>query len=1083
MKKTQTLDHLRNIRKQFVSWLSIIIISMLAVVAFLGIRFTAGSLQENINSFSKESGYRDLQILSTLRFSQDDLKQIQNLDGVEKAEGNYSYAALVKTGRSSRNATFLSLSDSINVPRLISGNLPAKDNECLIEEGVADQLGVKIGDILYTDQTPYLKQNIFTISGICIHPDHVAKLMDNASNNYVLIDRSIFNEEEDGYDHSYSSIEVRFTDTEKRDAFSNAYFDSIGSKQKSIEDLSDTRAKLRYDQVIGKMNDAIDENQAKLDEAKAQLDEARKLLDENQAEIAKNEKKLASSYTQLKNGKAQLDEGKKTLDQVGGQLAGAEQELDKASEQLDDAKRQLTEGYQSFIDIRNAMRTIIEENDPEAAAKINWVKDDSFDVDDRELSMKNFPITEDFRLDCTMEENFDQLRDFLLQFAKDEEQAGYINDATELFKENQGANKAREWEDGHIKYLAGKAEYSEAYGTYKSAYRSFIQGLEEYEVKMAEYEEGMAAYRRGHIALNKAKDEIAAKEEEYAAKLSEYEDGVKAIQQARERISQIPENRWILFNIKGNASYVFSKSLTENFSGISVTFSLLFVVIGALVIYATVGKTIDEQRTQVGTTKALGFFNSEIMCKYMVFGLSASVIGVVSGILLSYYALLRYTVRSQATYFHLGRLRRYFEPVPVAIVAIAALLLTIAAVYLACSRLVKQPARILMQDSAPPAFKGSKNAKASSGSLYSKLILRNMLSDPKRVFVTIVSIAGSCALIFIGLTILHSISSASTLQFDYINRYDFQVDYDSGINEKAEEQIEAILNDCEAKFIKVRIANVAFLNEDELDSCRFLIGDLSELNDYILITDTKTKKPMTLDKEGVYVTIKANETVHYTDKGKITVFDEIMNSYDADVADDFMLYAARIFLMSRDTYEKVYGKEPIDSQYLVKIDETVSESTKEKLLALDGVNGIVPSDRDRGDFNDFVSLARAMVILLTAMAFAMAYFILLNLVNMFINQKTRELTIMRINGFTVKEVKNYVGKELILTTAIGILLGLPLGAFMAYKIILLLENTNCFDRSIYYPGGAFAAAVTALFSFLIAQSALAKVKDLKLTDI
>ncbi|MEE3408605.1 MAG: FtsX-like permease family protein, partial [Erysipelotrichaceae bacterium] len=115
--------------------------------------------------------------------------------------------------------------------------------------------------------------------------------------------------------------------------------------------------------------------------------------------------------------------------------------------------------------------------------------------------------------------------------------------------------------------------------------------------------------------------------------------------------------------------------------------------------------------------------------------------------------------------------------------------------------------------------------------------------------------------------------------------------------------------------------------------------------------------------------------------------------------------------------------------------------------------------------------------------FAMAYFILLNLVNMFINQKKRELTVMRVNGFTVKEVKNYVGKELIVNTAIGILLGLPLGGIMAYRIILLLENINCFDRSIYYPGGLIAAVVTAIFSFFISQSALRKVKDLKLTDV
>ncbi|MBQ1483050.1 MAG: hypothetical protein IIZ28_05705, partial [Erysipelotrichaceae bacterium] len=77
----------------------------------------------------------------------------------------------------------------------------------------------------------------------------------------------------------------------------------------------------------------------------------------------------------------------------------------------------------------------------------------------------------------------------------------------------------------------------------------------------------------------------------------------------------------------------------------------------------------------------------------------------------------------------------------------------------------------------------------------------------------------------------------------------------------------------------------------------------------------------------------------------------------------------------------------------------------------------------------------------------------------------------------------YVGRELVLTTAIGILIGLPLGAFMGYRIILLLENTSCFDRNIYYLGGLIAAGVTAFFSFVIVQTALRKVKDLKLTDI
>ncbi|MBQ1911649.1 MAG: hypothetical protein II174_09015, partial [Erysipelotrichaceae bacterium] len=300
MKKTQIIDHLRNIRKQFVSWLSIIVIAMLAVIAYLGIRFTAGSLKENFNSFYKESGYRDVQILSTLRFSKENLEEIEKIDGVEKAVGTYSYSTIVKSARTSRNATLLSLDDTINVPRIYQGTYPAKDNECLVEEGLASKMGLKVGDIVYTDPTPYLKQNVFTISGIGIHPDHIAKLMDNAGNNYILLNKGAFNDGEEGFDNSYSSIEIRFVDPQSRDAFKDSYFDGIKEKEERIEDISENQARIREEAVLGKMNKAIDENAEKLAEAKTQLDEARALLDEKQKEADSGAKKLASSYRQLK---------------------------------------------------------------------------------------------------------------------------------------------------------------------------------------------------------------------------------------------------------------------------------------------------------------------------------------------------------------------------------------------------------------------------------------------------------------------------------------------------------------------------------------------------------------------------------------------------------------------------------------------------------------------------------------------------------------------------------------------------------------------------------------------------------------
>ena len=146
-------------------------------------------------------------------------------------------------------------------------------------------------------------------------------------------------------------------------------------------------------------------------------------------------------------------------------------------------------------------------------------------------------------------------------------------------------------------------------------------------------------------------------------------------------------------------------------------------------------------------------------------------------------------------------------------------------------------------------------------------------------------------------------------------------------------------------------------------------------------------------------------------------------------------------------------------------------------------NGTISSKEDKGKLELVTNVFNKVAILLLVIAGLMAYFILLNITKMYVNQKTRELTIMRINGFTVREVKNYVGREMIMTTLIGIIIGLLAGSYIAYRIILLLEMINCFDRCVYFLGWLFAAAITGLFSAFISAQALRKVKHLKLTDI
>ncbi len=1055
MKATQIKDTVRNITKQFVSWLSIIVIACLAVTAFLGIRFSADSLRHNVNDSYKETNFRDIEILASLLLSEDDIKALQEREIVEDVAGVRKYNTSLKHNKISRDVIVVSLDDHINRPLLLEGSYPKNVGECMLESETADELGLKVGDHISFSETDYLDQQEFIISGIATHPDHVSNYDSAPETRYVMVLMDAFSDE--AYDGCYSSAILTLKKDDDVYRYGKDYKKLYTSAQDELDDFGEGRAKVRYEQIRDEYQKEIDSNREKLEDGKKDLDQAKKDLDEADEEIRSNEEKLASSWKEISDGQTKLDDAKETLDEAAYKLGTAEQQLNNGEAQLKAAKQELAETYELLLANRLYLLMIL--GDDAAKAK-GPSQNNEYDIDDPNLTLTHFELAEDYYVDLTSDETAEKLSDYI---------------DVSIF---------REWEEGHQKYLAGKQQLAQASMEYHTAYRQYVLGLEEYEKGQEDLQSAINKYNDGKAKLNDAKKEYEEKYQEYLDGVQEYEDAKKELEDAEKKIDELADNRWLTLNVNGSVSYIFTKNLSGNFASISSTFSLLFVFVGALVIYATVGKSIDEQRKLVGTTKALGFFNSEIFRKYLTFGCSATMAGCLLGVAIAYFAVETAMLRQEMSYYVIGGGKPLFEIVPTLIVLVLALLLSSAAVFLACNRMIKSPARVLMQDAAPEGRKKSGNG-SSRLSLYSRLIIRNMLSDSKRVLVTIVSVAGSCALILIGLTISHSMSSGIDIQFDEVYRYNYLVDYDIEENSEIEKQIEELLDRNGAEYIRVAMNKKMFMSNDQLDTVDILCGNLEEIQEFTLCNDPETKEEMKMDSHapGVYVPLKMDEIAGYSKDGYITIFSGNMEPFDVKVNDIFMLYTARFLIMSDEAYREVFDEAPNYNVYQIRIDEKKAEEIRTQMENLEGVDKYYHSFDRKYMLNSFVATSRLSVILLTVMAFIMAYFILLNLVNLFVNQKKRELTIMRINGFTVREVKNYVGREMIMTTLIGIIIGLLAGSYIAYRIILLLEMINCFDRRVYFLGWLFAAAITGLFSAFISAQALRKVKHLKLTDI
>lgn len=1362
MKKTQLKDALRNIRKQWVSWLSIAVIAMLAVTAYLGVRFSAQAIRENGSAFYNETAFRDIEVLSTMLLTDGDLAAIRGLSGVRDVQGVRRTSGSAYFGEASVSADIVSLTDRVNVPRILEGALPQAEGQCAVEAEVAEALGLQVGDVIALrdprgGNAQYLLYETFTVTGIVQHPEHSATDIMLPGNRDVIVPADAFDSA--ALDGGYMSAQVLLDGTADADRFSKEYRAAVDAAIERIEALSQERAPLRDTDVRVRAQDEIDEGKTELAQAEAELSDARGRLDDAQAQLADNQKKLEDAEKTLSDsmreledgkielsdawnvledvrvqledagkelaaGKAVLDEksaeladakrtldaaareladGKAELDENGALLEQAKRELEKAAQeladgekqladgekqladakrelesgkaQLDDAKRQLDEGYarledgarqlddaqaqlaearaqlsdaeeqlrSSYIEIekqkenirasiRETMREALcmagvpEEAAAEAVASIAWaVPNDYPDITDPNLRAVYIQITQQIGFELTQidlpeirmadaRELFDlalgRLQAMGVDTAPVEANAQMIRERLEeklaefeKLKDdyNTSVELLGEWDSGHEQYLAGREEYLEGLAQYEEGERDYLegrmqladgqkaydeglaeyekglaayeaglaeftskkqlyedgvrqyregkaryedglakyedglkayeaglaqykdgeaqyyagkaqidaaaaqydasaaqlesakkeyeQGLADYESACAQYEDGLAQYEdglaefeEGKRRLEEGRQTLEEKEEEYARGLAAYEDGEAQLRSAQEELDTMDPARWIVLGPEGNGGYSLACGNAENIRGMGVTFVLIFLLVGAQVIYATVGRIVDEQRRLVGTTKALGFYNREIMFKYLCFGVSAALIGGAFGFILGYFGIQPIFTASYGSSYVYAPLKPAFNLTDTAVVLAGGAVLAALTVFAACRELLRSAATKLMQERTP-SVRMKKGGRKKALSLYWRLALLNMLSDKKRVAVTVASIAGCCTILVAGFSIRSGILGALDKQFDAVGVWDIRAEYDPSVSGVTQAQIEAILRSAGAEWTQLRIDQVPIGANGKMDSRELLCGTLKELDRYYARLEPGSGEAMPLSDEGVFVTLRTAEIYDLQPGSEMILYDAAMKPYPAKVAGVFDCYIGREMILSEAAYARIFGREPEKNAFLILLRGADAQTLCAQLRKIPGVGTVTDNAELRSTYQEFVGVLDVVAVVLTVMAGVMALFILLNLANMYINQKKREMTVMRVNGFTVKEVRRYVAGEAVVSTVLGIALGLVLGSLLYRRLIALAENgVMHFLRGVQWSSWLYAALITLLFSVSIYSLALRKIKYLKLTD-
>lgn len=882
MKKTQLKDAFRNIRKQKVSFLSIIVIALLGVTAFLGIGYSAAALQKNASAAYNRQNYRDIEVISTRLLTPEDLACIRALDGVADVEPVWQTAANAYIGDDKQVLNIITATERINLVSTIEGRMPKDASECAIEQTVAEEAGWKIGDKIewaeMTDVTGqfFLGADPFTIVGIVAHPDHASKSVPETP--YMIVSADRFDRETMG--DCCMKAEIVVEKAADVDRFSKAYDGTVTAVLQEIEQISAERIAIRDAQI---------------------RDQMLELIEQAETALAENREQLTA---EIKTKDALLD-----IIAEAEQLAGGMAGMDAA------------------VDSLQKLRQTIEEK--------------SSDTDDAEAAIAQVEA---------------MLRD------------------------------------------------------------------------------------------------------------------------QRENAEHMESGRWFIFDGHGNASFVQLIIGSGNLKSLEMTFSLLFVLVGALVIYATISKMIDEQRTLVGTTKALGFFNREIFAKYLLFGLSATILGALLGILLARFVFEPFILKGYGAYYTYDTTAPTMTVGPTLIVLLAGIVLAVGAITFACYRLLRTPAVRLMQQAVPKGRKGSAKGGKRLLSLYSRLILLNIRSDLKRVIVTIVSAAGCCALIVIGFTLKAAVNGAVRNQYSSVVRYDAKVQYAYG------EEIEAELVRSGADCVPLYDAYITYRITDNQVG-ELLCGDIESIESMYRLNDWETGGPIEPTDEGILIQRRLAEIDNLTVGSEFQITVGSAKTAKVRIAGIFENYIGRSMVMSSAYYASLFGEEPTPNSYLIRLNGADEEALRERLKTISGFTNYTPASADRAMFDSATAVVNSIVVLFIVLAAIMAGVVLTNLTNIYILQKKRELVVMRINGFTVREVIGYCTRETILTTLAGIVLGIALGSGIAYRIVRSMEQAFIrFDRSVSPLAWLYGALITVLFTILINAIVLRKVKHLKLTD-
>ncbi len=1018
MKSAWLKDVLREIGRSKSRFFSIFAIIALGAGFFCGLKATCPDMMALQRKYYAEQNLMDIRLLSLYGFSEEDLDAIRKAEDVRQAEGTYFKDVFIENAEGKNIvAKVMAVPEEINKLTLVEGRLPQASDECVVEHNLFSLANFEIGDTVsaYTtsDSDPLsdsLSRDNWKVVGIVQSPQYVSYDCGTTDIGDGTVDFFLAVPKEDFTYEVYTDIYVTLEGTAGSEAYSEAYDGAVSSGKEKLEDLADQRKEIRYDEIRLPAEKELNKAKKELADGKAEAEE----------KFREAEEELDEAYRKLTDGEAELSKGQKEYeknyrDYLDGkakfeeEIASAESEIKNGWEEYNNGLAAYRNGREQFVS------GIIEALSPRGFGKLL---------------------------------GFGSIGDLIggrRQLLSAEEELSWAREQLEAAEKELKAQKEKtlqELADAEEQLKNGKKELQEA--------------EKELEDGWKEYNDGLSEYKKEKV---KADRELADAEQELA--------------DAEKELANLREPMWYVFTRDDNPGYLSYQSDAERIERVAKVFPFFFLMVALLVCLTTMTRMVEDERTEIGTLKALGYRPFRILSKYLIYSSAAGFCGAVFGIVVGSFLFPTIIYSAYKLMYLLHPMSFVPQPFMWVLVTLVCLGCSTAAVLMAGLSEMKAVPASLMRPKAPKAGKRVLLEWIpviwKRLSFTRKVTIRNLFRYKKRIFMTVLGIAGCTALLLTGLGLYSSISAILEKQYGGVFRYDLitMLDTDASEEEIADSRDYLEESEFTAQNLSVYMQAVDYQG---IGDTTFIVTDDNEtLSQMIRLRDFKTKEEMALSDDGVIITQRFSEVTGLS-VGDPIEFMSAGNKFTTTVSGITENYTVHFFYMKDSVYQKLCGKMPEHNAMISILTDSSAETQEqfsEELMKHDGILALSFVRTLKENFSDMVENLIYVVILIIVCAALLAFIVLYNLTNINITERIREIATIKVLGFRDREVSSYIFRENILLTLMGDAAGLLIGIFLHRFVIKVAEvNTMMFSREL--PAWCFIAAFLLTICFSLA---------------